>query len=90
MDAAWMVVVGSYAFQGAVLAWILTTWSCHATKRSHPLGVVLVTLLLVTAAPVTILTWREWALYFGYLNMDAYSSPTHALLKPLATTRLWS
>jgi hypothetical protein len=83
MDAAWMVVVGSYAFQGAVLAWILTS-VLPPTKRSHPLGIVPLTLLLVTAAPVTILTWHEWALYFGYLNMDPYHSPTHALLKPLA------
>ena len=73
--------------RSAALAWILTT-VLPSTKRSHPLGIVLVTLLLVTAAPVTILTWREWALYYGYLNMDAYSSPTHALLKPLAIV-LW-
>ena len=33
---------------------------------------------------MTILTWREWALYYGYVNMDPYNSPTHALLKPLA------
>lgn len=48
------------------------------------LSVVALALLLVIAGPVTILTWREQALYFGYLNMDSYANPTHALLKPLA------
>ncbi len=44
----------------------------------------MLSLACVIAAPVTILTWREYALYFGYLNMESYASPTQALLKPLA------
>jgi hypothetical protein len=83
MEAAWVVVVASYVLQGALLSWIVTR-VLPPTKKSHMAGVVLLTLLFVIAAPVTILTWREWALYYGYLNMDPYSSPTHALLKPLA------
>jgi hypothetical protein len=83
MDAAWIVVVASYALQGALLALIVTK-VFRPSKKSHVLGIVVLALLCVTAAPVTILTWREWALYYGYLNMDPYTSPTHALLKPLA------
>jgi hypothetical protein len=83
MDAAWIVVLASYAVQGALLAVVLTR-VLPLTKKSHLLAIVFLTLLFVTAAPVTVLTWRQWALYYGYLNMDPYTSPTHALLKPLA------
>ena len=83
MDAAWIVVVASYALQGALLA-VIVTRVFPPTKKSDSLAIVCLTLLFVIAAPVTILTWREWALYYGYLNMDPYNSPTHALLKPLA------
>ncbi|HEU4687582.1 MAG TPA: hypothetical protein VFS23_04425 [Vicinamibacterales bacterium] len=84
MDAAQGVVVVSYGLQGAALAWVIATHVGSPRHVSHLLGVVLLTLLFVTAAPVTILTWREEAFYFGYLNMESYASPTHALLKPLA------
>ncbi len=84
MQTAFIVVVASYALQGALLAWILTTVAAEPRRAIHAIGIVLVTVLLVTAAPVTVLTWREQELYFGYLNMESYRSPTHALLKPLA------
>jgi hypothetical protein len=84
MDAAKGVVLVSYGLQGAVLAWVIATRVGAPRHVSHLSGIVLLTLLFVTAAPVTILTWREGAFYFGYLNMESYASPTHALLKPLA------
>jgi len=84
MDAAKGIVIASYAFQGSVLAWILLTTVPSAREASKAPAVAALTLLIVIAAPVTILTWREPALYYGYLNMDAWASPTHALLKPLA------
>ena len=67
-----------------MLAWIAITLVRPPTGRVQALAVVILVLLLAIAAPVTILTWHEGALYFGYLNMDSYASPTHALLKPLA------
>jgi len=75
MDAAWIVVVGSYALQGALLAFTITMVLPPA-KRIHALGVALLALLFVTAAPVTIFTWREGALYYGYLNMSVQQPHT--------------
>jgi hypothetical protein len=84
-QVAHYVVIASYGLQGAVLAWILTsTVVAERWSRRRTLSVVVVALLLVVAGPVTMLTWREQALYYGYLNMDSYGNPTHALLKPLA------
>jgi hypothetical protein len=84
MEAGKVVVIASYGLQGAVLAWLLmVTVPWARSGRSVP-AVVALALVMVTAAPVTILSWQKLALYFGYLNMDSYASPTHALLKPLA------
>jgi hypothetical protein len=84
MEAAQAVVVASYGLQGAVLAWVVTTLVARPRHAGQAVAVVLLAFLLVIVAPVTILTWRERALYFGYLNMESYASPTQALLKPLA------
>ncbi len=77
-------MVASYGLQGAVLAWAVTTLVARPRHAGQAVAVVLLAFLLVIVAPVTILTWRERALYFGYLNMESYASPTQALLKPLA------
>jgi len=84
MGAAKIVVLASYGLQAAVLAWIIITRVVPPQHVGHAFGIALLTLVFVTAAPVTILTWRENGLYFGYLNMESYASPTHAFLKPLA------
>jgi hypothetical protein len=84
MDAAKIVVIASYALQGAVVAWIITSMIGTPRHMAHAAGVAVLALAFVIATPVTILTWREYALYFGYLNMESYASPTQALLKPLA------
>jgi hypothetical protein len=84
MDAAKLVVIGSYALQAAVLAWFLVTAVPWMREGRRVPVVVAIALLVVIAGPVTILTWQQPAFYYGYLNMDPYASPTHALLKPLA------
>jgi hypothetical protein len=84
MEAARVIVVLSYGLQGVVLAWVITTMVAAPRHGFHTLCIVLLTLLVVTAAPVTVFNWRDGGLYYGYLNMESYASPTQALLKPLA------
>ena len=84
LAAAAIVVVGSYGLQGALLAWIVTGQVAQPRTRGDIFAVMALVMCLVIAAPVTVLTWYQKALYHGYLNMDSYASPTHALLKPLA------
>jgi hypothetical protein len=84
MGASFIVVIASYALQGAALAWVSTTAVAEPRRGVDVVGVVVLSLLLVIVAPVTILTWPRKQFYFGYLNMESYLSPTQALLKPIA------
>lgn len=76
LGASWVVIMFSYGAQGAVLCWLL---------MRHVAAIVAIPLAtgIIIAAPITIFTWNN-TLYFGYLNMESWLSPTHAMLKPLA------
>jgi hypothetical protein len=76
LRASWVVVILSYAAQGAVLCWLLMRQVAVIIAIPLAIGIVI-------ASPITIFTW-DHTLYFGYLNMESWLSPTHAMLKPLA------
>lgn len=50
---------------------------------------LLLTISLLLVAPITIFTWGQQRLLFGYIGINVYHNPTILLLKPLALILSW-
>ncbi len=81
-NAAWLV---------ATLCYVITAVILYALVRSAlgggwiaPLLSAVAALALLLVAPVNLLTLPEKNLYFGYIGISVYHSPTIVLLKPFA------
>lgn len=82
-DAALVVGVTLYALLGvAIYALVRPVFSSTSVKAIVSSVAITVCLMLIT--PITLLTWGEQNLYFGYIAIHAYHNPTQIPLKLFA------
>jgi hypothetical protein len=76
----------SYLSLGITLYVML--YQCVAEFSPHKRLVTAIglTLVLILVAPINLLTWNSQKLYYGYIAIQSYHSPTMILLRPMA---LW-
>jgi hypothetical protein len=84
--AGLVVVIVFYLATASMLLWLCLE---NVVIRSPVVRAILavgMTLGLMVAAPVSVVTWGRHSLYHGYIGINVYHSPTVIVLKPLA---LW-
>jgi hypothetical protein len=82
-DAGWITATGFYLLTALVLYGFIRSASGGNGWRVWLIAAFFALALLVVT-PITLLTFRQHTLYFGYVGINVVHNPTMVLLKPFA------